>query len=154
MINGRKRRVGRMKEENGKLLFLKDWVINAKEGARAAVSDMVEAVQVVLQPSMEKAFDFRVVLSELINNEFEHGSCETVRVNISTYASGHAKLRIYGSPHDFDFEEELEKRRNQDDNQMDERGRGLLLAAALCETLGTETYGQSRVVCARMRLGN
>jgi len=143
-----------MEEENGKLLFLKDWVIITKEGARAAVSEMVEAVQVVLQPSLEKAFDFRVVLSELINNEFEHGHCETVRVNISTYASGHAELRIFGSPHGFDIEEELEKRRNQDGDQMDERGRGLMLADALCETLGSETYGQSNVVFARMYLGD
>ena len=156
MKHGTSYRVKRMErgEKNGEKLLLRDWVIGARECARAAVSEMVEAVQEALQPSQEQVFDFRVVVSELINNEFIHGNGGDVRVRVCAYATGHAELCVYGSQQGFDIGEELERRRDRGDDWLGESGRGLVLAAALCETLGTETDGHGRVVRARIRMGD
>lgn len=150
-------RVKRMERGQGygrKLLFLRNWDIGAGEHARLAVEEMVEAVKAALQPSAERAFDFKVVVSELINNEFMHGQGGSVRVSVAAYSSEYAELCVYGSNHGFSIEKELERRKGREDGWLDESGRGLVLAAALCETLKTETDDSGRVVRARICMGD
>lgn len=143
--------MGSGQDNNRRLLLLQNWIVEEDGDARTVIAEMLESLKNVMPLSEENVFNFRVVMSELVNNEFRHGTGRNVHISISAFSNRQVEMYVYGSPKGFDLDGVL-KRKERKDSKWDESGRGLLLAEALCESLRIDYTSDGSVMRARMHM--
>ena len=146
------KRLDKVKGKKGrKLLLLQNWTILEGEGSRKVIAQMLHSLQSILPLSEEEQFNFKVVVSELVNNEFRHGLGSNVHVSVSAFSDAQIELCVYGAQKDFNLDYELKSQKRKDAAVM-ESGRGLMLAEALCESLRMDCTCDGNIVRARMQM--
>jgi len=102
--------VGSGQDNNRRLLLLQNWIVEEDGDARTVIAEMLESLKNVMPLSEENVFNFRVVMSELVNNEFRHGTGRNVHISISAFSNRQVEMYVYGSPKGFDLDGVLKRK--------------------------------------------
>jgi anti-sigma regulatory factor (Ser/Thr protein kinase) len=115
------------------------------------IQDMMECIQAWQKLSDDDAYEFRLILNELIANGTVHGNkrlCDkTIKAKVEVIGQGTIGITIQDEGSGFDYRNFFSNAYPCDANLLSERGRGLKLIRAICDDIVFNQNGNEITIC-------
>ncbi len=138
------------KDNQSVFLYFNSWLFNNSSSVGAETSEIVNQLSRVATLDNEDLFNVKLVISELVINEFKHGLGKNVHLSVALTHEGYIDICVYGAQEGFNLEYEISSRKHMEFDDYSEDGRGLMIVESLCESLTSEISCEGSIVRARM----
>lgn len=138
------------KDNQSVFLYFNSWLFINSSIVGTETSKIVDQLAKVVTLDSENLFNIKLVISELVINEFKHGLGKNVHLSVALTHEGYLDICVYGAQEGFNLEYEISSRKRMEFDDYSEDGRGLVIVESLCESLTSEISCEGSIVRARM----